>query len=286
MAWTAKSTHDDTPATDLPFWYEATFGIELALLHAAPVYYGLNTPRGDGSGVMLIPGFLGTDAFLAEMYAWLHRLGYRPYFSAIGINADCPNLLIRSRLNATLDRMLNETGKRVHLIGHSLGGMIAVALAGQRPDDIASVTTLGSPFRGKVCHPNVMRAADIVRRFIQYRHGKAVLPDCYTSRCPCDFVNSLNQELPSSMSQTAIYTRNDGIVDWRYCITGDPSIDCEVSGTHVGLAFNLSAYAIMAKRLAAKPNPPLCTDDPISELMFRAKGNDGRRPGPKPTRVM
>jgi hypothetical protein len=52
------------------------------------------------------------------------------------------------------------------------------------------------------------------------------------------------------MMETAIYTKTDGIVDWHYCITGDPELDFEVPGTHIGLAFNPSVYDIIANRLA------------------------------------
>ena len=72
--------------------------MEVLLLHASPAYYGAGVPAGDGSGVVVIPGFLGTDLYLMEMYAWLARLGYKAYFSRIGLNAECPNLLIKRRL--------------------------------------------------------------------------------------------------------------------------------------------------------------------------------------------
>jgi hypothetical protein len=52
------------------------------------------------------------------------------------------------------------------------------------------------------------------------------------------------------MLQTAIYTRDDGILDWRYCRTKNPDVDIEVPGTHIGMAFNPSAYAVVAQRLA------------------------------------
>jgi pimeloyl-ACP methyl ester carboxylesterase len=242
---------DCKPADNLPLWRECFSAVEAVLLHIAPVYWGLGTPRGDGSAVIIVPGFLGTDAYLTEMYAWLHRMDYRPYFSGIGVNADCPNLLIRSRLNATIDRALAETGRKVHLIGHSLGGLIAIAASAQRPDDVASVITLAAPFRGKVCHPNILKVSETVRKTIQARHGDGVLPHCYTARCGCDFVDSLTREMPGSVTMTAIYTKTDNIVDWRYCTTGDAQIDCEVPGTHVGLVFNPSAYTAIAKRLAA-----------------------------------
>ena len=80
--------------------------------------------------------------------------------------------------------------------------------------------------------------------------AQGVLPDCYTGRCTCNFVDSLRRDVPESMLETAIYTRDDGIVDWRYCMTRNPEADFEVPGTHIGMAFNPSAYAIVAERLA------------------------------------
>jgi triacylglycerol lipase len=244
---------DDAEAS-VPLWQEALFGVEVLLLHATPAYYGFGVPHGDASGVVIIPGFLGTDMYLMELYAWLRRIGYRPYFSGIGLNAECPNLLIRRHLNETMDRALQETGHPIHVIGHSLGGIIARSVAGQRPNDVASVITLGSPFRGTVAHSRVLKAAEIVRKRIQLKHGQGVLPDCYTGRCTCQFLDSLRRDLPQGITETAIYTRTDGVVDWRYCITEHPGVDFEVPGTHIGLAFNPAVYDIIARRLrAARP---------------------------------
>ena len=235
---------------NVSLWTEMLFAAELLLLHATPVYYGLGVQRGDKSGVIIIPGFLGTDTYLLELHAWLKRLGYRPFYSGIGVNADCPNLLIQRRLNETINKARKQTRRRVHLIGHSLGGVIARAVAGQRPDDIASVITLAAPFRGTVAHRSILRVADVVRRRILEEHGPGVLPDCYTGRCTCDFLDSLRREIPASVLETAIYTRQDGIVDWRTCLATDPKVNFEVPGTHVGMAFNPSAYMIIAERLA------------------------------------
>jgi pimeloyl-ACP methyl ester carboxylesterase len=244
---------DDAEAS-VPLWQEALFGVEVLLLHATPAYYGFGVPHGDASGVVIIPGFLGTDMYLMELYAWLRRIGYQPYFSGIGLNAECPNLLIRRHLNETMDRALQETGHPLHVIGHSLGGIIARSVAGQRPNDVASVITLGSPFRGTVAHSRVLKAAEIVRKRIQLKHGQGVLPDCYTGRCTCQFLDSLRRDLPQGITETAIYTRTDGVVDWRYCITEHPGVDFEVPGTHIGLAFNPAVYDIIARRLrAARP---------------------------------
>jgi pimeloyl-ACP methyl ester carboxylesterase len=235
---------------DVSPWSEALVAAELLLLHATPTYYGWGVPRGDNSGVVVIPGFLGTDIYLMELHAWLQRIGYRPYFSGIGLNAECPNLLIQRRLNETIAKARKETRRKIHVIGHSLGGIIARSLAHQRPDIIASVITLGAPFRGTVLHRGVLRVVEMVRKRILEEHGGGVLPDCYTGRCTCNFLDSLRQDLPDSVLETAIYTRDDGIVDWRYCMTRNPEVDFEVSGTHLGLAFNSTVYTLIAERLA------------------------------------
>jgi pimeloyl-ACP methyl ester carboxylesterase len=235
---------------DISIWKEALYGAELLLLHASPIYYGLGVPRGDGSAVVLIPGFLGTDQYLLPLHGWLERIGYRPYLSDIGINAECPNLLIQHRLTKTIEKALRETGRKIDLIGHSLGGIIGRSVASQRPDDIASVITLASPFRGTVLHQVILRAAEQVRQQILQEHGPGVLPDCYTARCTCEFLNHLRRDIPDSVGETAIYTQDDGVVDWRYCRTGKPDVDFEVPGTHIGLVFNPSVYATIATRLA------------------------------------
>ncbi len=249
MAKLRSQLREDHAEAAVSIWKESLFGVELLLLHSAPVFYGLGVPHGDSSGVVLIPCFLGTDPQMTYLHHWLRRIGYRPYFSRIGVNAGCPNLLVRERLTPTIDKALAATGRRVHLIGHSLGGIIARSIAANRPADIASVITLASPFRGTVAHKSILRAAESVRKETLEQHGGRVLSDCYTPRCTCEFVNSLRHKMPPSVAGTAIYTRQDGVVDWRYCRTGDGESDFEVRGTHVGLVFNSSVYTIIAHRL-------------------------------------
>ena len=159
----------DYQEANISIWSEVLFAVELLMLHAAPVYYGLGAPRGDGSAVVLIPGFLCPDHYLLPLHTWLGRIGYEPFFSGMRINAECPNLLIGRCLNETIEKALAKTGRRIHLIGHSLGGVIARSIAGQRPHDIASVITLGAPFRGTVAHSSILRAAESVHR---KRHRK------------------------------------------------------------------------------------------------------------------
>ncbi|MGH9765102.1 MAG: esterase/lipase family protein, partial [Blastocatellia bacterium] len=178
---------------------------------------------------------------------WFKRIGYRPYMSGIGWNAECINTLV-GRLSETILKASRETGGRVHLIGHSLGGILARSSTAMNPESVASVTTLGSPFRGIQSHPLVLAAAKGVRARIRSQGGE-YQPGCYTGYCGCDSVEVLQRELPAHVKQTAVYTKTDGIVDWRVCLSDDPDRDVEVSGTHVGLVFNAGVYRVLADRL-------------------------------------
>ncbi len=242
-----RKEQDGEPSS---IWHEWLVGVELAFLRLSPLYWGYGVPHGDGSAVVLVPGFLGTDLYLSHFGSWLRRIGYQSFYSGIRLNADCPNLLIRRYLNDTIEQACKSTRGKIHLIGHSLGGTIALSAAAQRPDRIASVITLGAPIQGLEIHASIQRAADLVREQILERHGRGVLPACYTARCTCDFVASLKGVLPKSVRQTAIYAKTDGILNWRVCRTGDPEIDCEVSSTHIGMVFSPLVYSIVAKRLA------------------------------------
>ncbi len=242
--------YKDKKATARPIWLEAFAGIDWIALHASPVYYGLGVPRGNQSPVIVVPGFLGTDHYLAEMYHWLRRIGYKPYYSGIGWNADCLNTLT-SLLMQTIEQGYRETGKKVHLIGHSLGGILARAAALQQPDKVASLITLGSPYRGVRSHPIVLQTAEAVRaKILSNRQKREYYPDCYTGYCTCNAITALQTGVPDSILQSAVYTKTDGIVDWRVCINDDPATDFEVKATHVGLAFNPAVYHLIARRLA------------------------------------
>jgi hypothetical protein len=245
---------DERPAA-VPIWREALVGLDWLTLRASPVFYGRGVQRGDGAPVVVVPGFLGSDRYLFELHGWLGRIGYRSYLSRIGRNAECPDLLV-GRLTATVDVARTETGRRVHVIGHSLGGMLARMVAARRPDDIASVITLGSPFRGIRSHPFIIRAVGAVRARL-HRQGRRT--NCYTAACDCDSVSALDTRPP--VTQIAVYTKTDGIVDWRTCINDDPDTNVEVPGTHIGLVFNPAVYRLIATRLATIPAVP--TQAPI-----------------------
>ena len=231
-------------------WREFLVGLDWVRLHASPVYFGYGAPRGDGSPVITVPGFLGSDLYLSELRWWFHRMGYSSFPSGIGANADCPNKL-QLALFESIERAVEAVGRPVHLVGHSLGGLIARSAAVQRPDLVRSVITLGSPFRGFRVHPWLLRMRETVRRTVIARTAPGMLPErCYSFHCECACLESLAVRLPEQVREFAIYTQADGVVDWDRCRTGDPARDREVGGTHSGLVFNARAYEAMAEFLA------------------------------------
>lgn len=242
--------------TRLPIWREAFMFCDWLQLRLSDVYYGKGTQRGNGAPVVLVPGFLATDLYLLEMRDWLKRIGYRPYMSKIGRNADCPNLLV-AHLLKTVEKAHAKTGQKVHLIGHSLGGVLSRIAASFRPDLIASVTMLGSPIRGIRVHPWVLSLSALVHHKIRFSGLFRSLPrppkhrSCYTSACACGFACTWRGEFPATVPQVAIYTRRDGIVDWNMCMTNHKAVDVAVEGTHCGLVWNPEVYRVVAERLAA-----------------------------------
>jgi len=220
---------------------------EMALLPMSSVYRGRGIPRGAGSAVIIIPGLGFKDRSLGELHDWLRRIGYRSYFSGMKIADDCPRIL-QERLEETVDRALQKTGRRVHLVGYSFGGIIARVSATQNPEKIASVITLGTPFRAIITNSWVLEYGEAIRaRIIERRPG---FPrGCMTSHCPCAFVSSLSSPWPQSVFQTAIYAPHDGLIEWQCCVTGKPDTDIPVGGTHLGLPFNSEVYRHIARRL-------------------------------------
>lgn len=238
----------DMKPFELPLWMETFVGIDWTLLHISPLYYGFGVPQGDGSPVILVPGFLANDFYLYDMYFWLKRIGYTPYLSNIGWNADCLNVLV-NKLAETVAKAHEETGKKVHLIGHSLGGVLSRGAAFQHADMVASVITMGSPFRGVKSHPFLLEFAEKIRRRIFMNNDPSHPPYCYTGYCDCVAVSDMQKVLPDTIKKTAIYSKTDGVVHWENCVYRDDKKNFEVASTHIGMAFNYQVYKLISERL-------------------------------------
>jgi triacylglycerol lipase len=108
---------------------------QFASLVRAPVGYGVGVPRGDGHPVLLIPGFTAGDWSLGTLARWLGRVGYRPYLSGIDLNVGCPQRPMEL-VGWRVEKIARESGQRVTIIGHSLGGVLGRAIAAANPANV------------------------------------------------------------------------------------------------------------------------------------------------------
>ena len=231
-------------------WREPLTGFEWLALRAAPVYFGYGAPRGHGEPIVLLPGFMGSDMYLAELFFWLGRIGYQPYFSGLELNTDCPDATM-GHLLAVLRRAKRETGQKPILIGHSLGGMIARAIALDSPDLLGGVISMGSPFKGVAeVHPVIPALTSALLRLQHHKPLQNLKPSCYSGFCMCVFNRSLLSVQEYAVPHFAIYSKHDGVVHWENCLEDDPLLNDEVDCSHTGMAWHPGVYRVLARRLA------------------------------------
>jgi pimeloyl-ACP methyl ester carboxylesterase len=249
-----------------PLWREARLGLEAAALLRNPILRGERMRDGRGRPAMLIPGFLAGDASLTLMSDWLRRAGYRPARAGMRANVGCSGAVLE-RLEGRLEEIVEEQGKRAVLIGQSRGGSLAKALAARRPDLACGLITLGSPHVDPLAiHPLVRLQVEAVSRLGSLGAPGLFKRSCLDGDCCATFWEDLAGDLPAEVGFTVVYSRSDGIVDWRACL--DPCADehVEVKASHCGMAMHPEVWRAIADSL---------------ERFARA---EGRRP-PKAARV-
>jgi pimeloyl-ACP methyl ester carboxylesterase len=107
-----------------------------------------SVPRGDGHPVLVLPGLGGGDWSTAPLRWFLDRLGYRTHGWGLGRNTG-RSRRVPAALDERLGALVDEHGRRVSLIGWSLGGVYATALAERASQHVRSVIALGSPLAGR-----------------------------------------------------------------------------------------------------------------------------------------
>jgi len=232
---------------------EVRWQAELARLVVDPVFYGEGVPRGRGQPVVLIPGFLAGDNSLMVMRGWLRRMGYDARRARILANVDCSDRAL-DRLDALVGRLHASAGRRVALVGHSRGGHFAKALSRRRPERISTAISMGAgldtPFDISV---PTQAAVTVFRELYKRTSDRVARNGCFTDTCRCKFTRDYAGPFPEDVPLTSIYTRGDGVVRWRACLVD--YADCvEVTGSHVGLAFNRKVYRVVAHKLAEAPD--------------------------------
>ncbi len=198
--------------------------------------------------VLLIPGFLAGDWTLTAMAAELRARGFRTYRSQISANIGC-TLNSALGLEARIEELAERRGARVQLVGHSLGGMISRGLAARRPDLVAGIVTMGSPMRAPAAHHAVLtRGVRVLNRLSDVGFSTLMSEDCVAGECAHLSFTESQEPLRADVAMTNIYSRRDGIVDWRACI--DPQGEAvEVRASHIGMALDPRVSDLVAAAL-------------------------------------
>lgn len=192
-------------------------------------------PKGDGHPVIVFPGFVASDLSTRPMRGLLKDLGYSTYGWGMGRNLVF-NEQREQEMRDLLQRVYEKEGRKVSLIGWSLGGVFAREIAKANPEYVRSVITLGSPISGDMEHSNA-------RRIFTAINGE-------TSEAEAERYKTLNDAPP--VPTTSILTKTDGIVAWRGSLEKESPMteNIQVPASHVGLGVNPLVMYALADRLA------------------------------------
>ncbi len=212
-------------------------------------------PRGDGHPVMVLPGLVAGDASTWPLRRYLEELGYTPYPWQLGVNfgprgETVPKLLTRVR------RIERKHGRKVSLIGWSLGGAMARALGAHLPESVRNVITLGSPVQP---HAHATNAWKVFEAVSGWRSDDPELQQMASVQPP--------------MPNTSIFSKADGIVSWKVSLApaAPHSENIEIAASHLGMGVNPLVLWAIADRLAQPEGAwkPFERDNLLRRVLFR-----------------
>ena len=221
---------------------EARWPLEAAAFSTVPASCAVLRP-GDGHPVLVLPGFTAGDASTIPLRWALRSRGYWVHAWRLGFNLG-PTSHAVGGMRHRLEELSRTHGRRVTLVGWSLGGIYARHLARERPELVRQVITLGSPYR--MVDGDRSAASPIWERLEHLHDGDMGIGDITERDRP-----------PLTVPATSIYSRDDGVARWQTCIdetgpgAGNPRAEnIEVYASHVGLGFNPAVVLAVLDRLA------------------------------------
>jgi pimeloyl-ACP methyl ester carboxylesterase len=201
------------------------------------------TPRGDGHPVLLVPGFSASDATLVGLRLFLRSRGYEVETWGFGQNTGFKRKFAQA-LEQKVRFMHHRSGRKVSVVGWSLGGLYAFYLGHVAADCVRSVASLGSPMQLSGSDPATPVVVRALYRWLAHPMG----PVAHAA----DMRAKILRAAPPVPS-TCIYSDTDGVVPSRAARidTDDPQHEnLWVPGSHLGLGFNAAVMWILADRLA------------------------------------
>lgn len=191
-------------------------------------------PEGDGHPVLVLPGLMAGDVSTWPLRMFLDRAGFTAFPWKQGFNRGPVGVTVE-KLTDHVIAIEREHGRKLSIVGWSLGGAMAHELAQRMPERVRSVITLGSPLDG---HPHATNAWRLFEAVSGLRVTDSRLRDLMGR--------------PAKVPTTNILSKSDGIVHWRASMLpqGKQSESIEVSATHFGLGVNPLVLWMIAERLS------------------------------------
>ncbi len=194
-------------------------------------------PRGRGGPVLLVPGIGSDDWATAPLRAYLRRLGHDARGWGLGRNNGDVDGLVEA-VGAVVSSWSEDARQPVHLVGWSLGGVVAREVARAQPDQVAQVISYGTPVAGGPLYT------------VMGRH--------YSPEAVDHILDRMREvsSTPISVPVTSIFSRSDGVVAWRASVDTEHrhADHVEVGSTHAGLGLDPDVWLAVAHRLA-EPGP-------------------------------
>ncbi|WP_222432857.1 esterase/lipase family protein [Caenimonas sedimenti] len=195
-------------------------------------------PVGDGHPVVVYPGLGGGALSTSHLRRFLRDSGFDAHDWGGGVNTG-PEGDLDPWLDGLVARVRTlhaQHGRKVSLVGWSLGGVFAREVAKRCPESVRQVITLGTPF-------NSMDGANHAGTLYKLLGGDTsqLTPEMKRrlSTCP-------------NVPTTSVYSRHDGVVCWQGCLERVSPLaeNIEVHASHLGMGTNAQVLRIVADRLA------------------------------------
>jgi pimeloyl-ACP methyl ester carboxylesterase len=192
-------------------------------------------PRGDGHAVLILPGLVAHDSSTRMLRNFLIQRGYAAHGWGQGINFGPRPHVIEACVERLRFLFRQSGGRKVSVVGQSLGGVYARVLAGLAHEQVRCVIMLGSPIAGPASASNA-------RRLYQAVSGRHAHHPAYSRLL----------QHPPQVPTTSIFSRSDGVVAWQSSVMDEHPLaeNIEVFTSHTGMAMAPAVLHAIADRLA------------------------------------
>jgi pimeloyl-ACP methyl ester carboxylesterase len=178
------------------------------------------------------------------------KAGFRVLRSDILFNVRCSDRAVDRLAQVAADAVADDGGRRLMVVGHSRGGMLARGLAARHPELVSTVVSLGAPLNDEFAFYEIPQPIVGVLKVVHQRDPELRNRQCVTRDCTCPYMLATHRPLRDDVELISFYTTSDGIVDWRACVVPGAE-NIEIPGSHLGMGLRPDTVALVTERLIA-----------------------------------